>query len=156
MGDVIQLLEAIQFETGKATVRESSYHTLDDVVALLKSHTDLKIAVHGHTDNRGSSKMNRKLSAERAAACVQYFVEKGGIAAERLQSAGFGPDKPVAPNDSSDGRAKNRRVEFKIVEEEEEETPKAPAPKEEAPKPDKPKPDKPQPDKPEPEKPKPE
>ncbi len=112
----VQLLEPIQFETGKSTIKSESFPILDEVVTLMKSRPELKIAVHGHTDNRGGSKMNRKLSAERAAACVTYLVDTGGIAAERLQSEGFGPDKPVVPNDSSEGRAKNRRVEFRIVE----------------------------------------
>ncbi len=113
--DEIQLLQPIQFETGKSRIKAVSFPILDEVVALLQARDDLKIAVHGHTDSRGSAALNTRLSKDRAKACMQYLISKG-IAASRLQSEGFGPDKPVADNETEAGRAKNRRVEFKIVE----------------------------------------
>jgi outer membrane protein OmpA-like peptidoglycan-associated protein len=73
------------------------------------------MGVYGHTDSRGARQMNTNLSKARAASVVQYLVSKG-IAAGRLESDGFGPDKPLESNDTEDGRAKNRRVEFKIIE----------------------------------------
>jgi outer membrane protein OmpA-like peptidoglycan-associated protein len=110
----IQLLEPIQFETAKSTIKQVSYPILDEVVALLSSRKDLKIGVHGHTDSVGSDEMNLQLSKDRAASCVRYLVAKG-IAAGRLQSEGFGETKPVATNDTPEGRAKNRRTEFKVI-----------------------------------------
>ncbi|MCA9640316.1 MAG: OmpA family protein, partial [Myxococcales bacterium] len=113
--DEIQLLQPIQFETGKSVIKKVSYPILDEVVMLLKSRDDLRIAVHGHTDSRGSRDLNTRLSKARAKACMDYLIAHG-IKASRLESEGFGPDKPVAPNDTEAGRAKNRRVEFRILE----------------------------------------
>ncbi len=110
----IQLLEPIQFETAKSTIKPVSYPILDEVVALMKSRKDLKVGVYGHTDSVGGDAMNLQLSKDRAAACVRYLVEKG-IAANRLQSEGFGETKPIATNDTPEGRAKNRRTEFKVI-----------------------------------------
>lgn len=110
----IQLLEPIQFETGKAVIKPVSYPILDEVVTLMKSRKDLKVGVHGHTDSVGADDMNMTLSKNRAASCVKYLVEHG-IAASRLQSEGFGETKPLQTNDTAAGRAKNRRTEFKVI-----------------------------------------
>jgi outer membrane protein OmpA-like peptidoglycan-associated protein len=110
----IQLLEPIQFETGKSTIKQVSFPILDEVVALLNARKDLKIGVYGHTDSVGSDSMNLQLSKDRAASCMRYLVGKG-IPAGRLQSEGFGETKPIATNDTPEGRAKNRRTEFKVV-----------------------------------------
>ena len=110
----IALLEPIQFEFAKATIKPESYPILDEVVALMKARPKLRVGVYGHTDNRGSRQLNRNLSANRAAACVKYIVGKG-IARNRLESAGFGFDKPIDTNDTDEGRARNRRTEFKML-----------------------------------------
>ncbi|MBX3184231.1 MAG: OmpA family protein [Polyangiaceae bacterium] len=110
----IELLQPIQFETARSTIKAVSYPILDEVVALMRSRSELRIAVHGHTDSRGSQALNTKLSKDRAKACMDYLIRKG-ISADRLTSEGFGPDKPVADNDTEAGRAKNRRVEFRII-----------------------------------------
>jgi len=110
----VALLEPIQFETGKAVIKPVSYPILDEVVTLMKSRPALHIGVYGHTDSKGSDAMNMQLSKDRAASCVRYLVSKG-IAKSRLESEGFGETKPVADNDTAEGRAKNRRVEFKIL-----------------------------------------
>lgn len=110
----VRLLKPIEFETGRATIKEVSFPILDDVLDLMKSRASIRIGVYGHTDSTGSPPNNLRLSKERAAA-VRRYLEGKGIAASRLQSEGFGQTKPVAPNDSDDGRAKNRRVEFKIL-----------------------------------------
>ncbi|MCA9543207.1 MAG: OmpA family protein [Myxococcales bacterium] len=73
--------------------------------------------VEGHTDSRGKDEYNRALSDDRAKAVVAYLTSKG-VAAERLVSQGFGEDQPIASNETKDGRAQNRRVEFVIVERE--------------------------------------
>jgi OmpA-OmpF porin, OOP family len=81
---------------------------------VLSDEPGIRMAVHGHTDNRGSGGYNRDLSQRRAQAVVKYLTDKG-IAVERLEAKGFGPDRPVATNDSDAGRAQNRRVEFKVI-----------------------------------------
>jgi len=110
----VALLEPIQFETGKAVIKPVSYPILDEVVALMKARPALKIGVYGHTDDVGADAMNMKLSKDRAASCMKYLTSKG-IAQSRLESEGFGETKPLVPNDSKEARAKNRRVEFKIL-----------------------------------------
>jgi outer membrane protein OmpA-like peptidoglycan-associated protein len=110
----IQLLEPIQFDTGKATIKPVSFPILDEVVALMKARKDLKVGVYGHTDSVGSDAMNLTLSKNRAAACMKYLVEHG-ISSGRLQSEGYGETKPLTTNDTAEGRAKNRRTEFKVL-----------------------------------------
>ncbi len=110
----VALLEPIQFEFGRATIKPVSYPILNEVVTLMQARPDLRIGVYGHTDNVGSHQLNMRLSKERAASVMNYLIKKG-ISATRLESEGFGPDKPVDTNDTAEGRAKNRRVEFKIL-----------------------------------------
>ena len=82
---------------------------------MLKARADVSIGVYGYTDNKGGKDYNLRLSRARAASCMDYLV-KHGVDAKRLQSEGYGPDKPVADNATEEGRAKNRRVEFKVIE----------------------------------------
>ena len=110
----IKLLEPIQFDTAKSTIKAVSFPILDEVVALMNSRKDLKVGVYGHTDSVGSDAMNLQLSKDRAASCVTYLV-KHGITASRLQSEGFGESKPITTNETAEGRAKNRRTEFKVL-----------------------------------------
>lgn len=113
----IQILKKVEFATGKSTILQQSYPILDEVTRLLKVNPDISLlAIEGHTDNRGSDDLNQKLSADRAKAVLDYLVNKGGIAANRLMSAGFGPQRPIADNATNDGRQRNRRVEFIIKE----------------------------------------
>lgn len=101
----------VNFDFDKATLRPDAQPVIAQVLALLKDSPDLKLSIVGNTDNVGGHDYNVKLSQQRAASVVAELV-KGGIAADRLQSSGVGPDKPIADNDSSSGRAKNRRVEL--------------------------------------------
>ncbi|MEZ4219820.1 MAG: OmpA family protein [Polyangiaceae bacterium] len=110
----VALLEPIQFEYNKATIKKASYPILDEIVTLMKSRPKLRIGVYGHTDDRGNDNYNLRLSKQRAAACMDYLANKG-IARNRLESEGFGETKPIASNATDEGRAKNRRVEFKIL-----------------------------------------
>lgn len=110
----VALLEPIQFETGKAVIKAVSFPILDEVVTLMKARGNLRIGVYGHTDSKGSDAMNMQLSKDRAASCMRYLVNKG-IKGSRLESEGFGETKPIDTNDTAEGRAKNRRVEFKIL-----------------------------------------
>jgi outer membrane protein OmpA-like peptidoglycan-associated protein len=112
-GDV-ELLQPIEFETGRAVIKPGSFPILDEVVTLMKSRGSIKMGVYGHTDSRGIAAMNMKLSGDRAAAVMGYLISHG-ISSGRLQSQGFGQTKPIADNNTDAGRAKNRRVEFKIL-----------------------------------------
>ncbi len=106
-------VEGIQFATGKATITPRSFATLDQAVAVLKEYGELRVLITGHTDNVGDHDANVKLSEARASAVRDYFIKKG-IAAERIDVKGMGPDQPVAGNDTPAGQAKNRRIEFKM------------------------------------------
>jgi OOP family OmpA-OmpF porin len=112
--DELKLLEPVQFETGTAEIKTNSFTLLDEVVAVLADHPEIRMSVLGHTDNKGSPGYNRELSQRRAQAVVKYLADKG-IAVDRLEAKGFGPDRPVATNATPEGRAQNRRVEFKVL-----------------------------------------
>jgi outer membrane protein OmpA-like peptidoglycan-associated protein len=110
----VEILQPIEFEFGKAVIKEKSFPILDEVVTLMKARTKLRVGVYGHTDNHGGHDLNMRLSGERARAVMNYLASHG-IAKTRLESQGFGPDKPIADNNTDEGRARNRRVEFKIL-----------------------------------------
>jgi outer membrane protein OmpA-like peptidoglycan-associated protein len=107
------VLNNILFETGKAILTKSSYSELDKLVKMM-SNSDVRVEISGHTDNTGGYELNKKLSESRAKAVVDYLISSG-INKDRLTYKGYGPDEPIAPNTSADGRAKNRRVEMKII-----------------------------------------
>jgi OOP family OmpA-OmpF porin len=104
-------LDGVNFDFNSATIQPASYALLDQIVQMLKDNAGWQITLEGHTDNVGGAAFNKTLSAQRAAA-VQAYLVKGGIPAGRLTSVGFGLEKPVASNDTSVGRAQNRRVEI--------------------------------------------
>ena len=79
---------------------------------MLKDHADLSITIEGHTDNTGTAARNQTLSEQRAASVRQYLIDNFKVDAGRLKSAGFGASKPVAANDTQEGRQNNRRVEL--------------------------------------------
>lgn len=107
-------LEGIQFETAKDVLKSESYPILDRVVAIMEKHPEYNMAIEGHTDSSGDDAMNLDLSKRRAKRAMDYLISKG-ISANRLSSEGFGETQPVGSNDTKEGRAKNRRVEFRIV-----------------------------------------
>jgi len=109
------ILKNIFFEVDKAELQKESFMELSRWVNLLKEHAGLRCEIHGHTDNTGTAKYNYRLSVQRAKAVVDYLVGKG-IDADRLTAIGFGKTKPIAPNDTEEGRQKNRRVEIKFLE----------------------------------------
>jgi OmpA-OmpF porin, OOP family len=110
----LKLLEPVQFETGTAEIKSASFSLLDEVVSVLLDNPEIRMSVLGHTDNRGGAAYNRELSQRRAQAVVKYLTDKT-IPVERLEAKGFGPDRPVATNETVEGRAQNRRVEFKVI-----------------------------------------
>jgi outer membrane protein OmpA-like peptidoglycan-associated protein len=114
-GDEIIILEQVQFDTGKATIKKVSDKLLDEVAIVLDTHPEIKkLEVQGHTDDRGTPASNKLLSKARAAA-VMKALTKRGISAGRLVSQGYGQDKPIETNKTDEGRAKNRRVQFIIL-----------------------------------------
>lgn len=112
-GSVVRL-NNIFFDTGKSELRPESGPELDRLVTTLNETPKMVIEVRGHTDNTGSNEINAKLSQDRADSVREYFISKG-IEPDRVASKGFGESKPVATNDTDEGRQKNRRVEFVIV-----------------------------------------
>ncbi|WP_234736214.1 OmpA family protein [Tellurirhabdus bombi] len=107
-------LNNIFFDLGKATLREESFPELDRLALTLNENPKIVIEIGGHTDNTGSNELNLKLSQDRADSVREYFIGKG-IEPDRVASKGYGESKPVAMNDSDEGRQANRRVEFKIL-----------------------------------------
>ncbi len=121
----IVILDRVEFDTNKATIRPESDPILQAVFTILSEHPEIeKVRVEGHTDNRGAHGHNIRLSRQRAEAVVQWLVARG-IEPSRLRSAGLGPDRPIQSNETEDGRQVNRRVEFHI---EKQAANKAPAP----------------------------
>jgi OmpA-OmpF porin, OOP family len=103
----------IYFDTDKIDLKPESTSTLTEVAKLLRADPALKLEVAGHTDNTGGAAHNQQLSAGRAAAVVNALVANFGIERARLAPKGYGDSKPVAPNDTEQNRAKNRRVELR-------------------------------------------
>ncbi len=108
------VMKNIFFETGKNTMKQESFQQLNNVIEFMKDNNTLKLEISGHTDNVGSLSANLKLSEMRAKSVVDYMI-KGGIDKSRLTYKGYGPNQPVAPNNTPAGKAQNRRVEFKIT-----------------------------------------
>jgi len=101
----------IEFETGSANIRPSSFRMLDEIFESAVVAEGLKIGVYGHTDNNGPDAVNQPLSEKRAAAVKAYLVGKG-LKDDRIETTGFGSSKPVADNSTEAGRSRNRRVEI--------------------------------------------
>ena len=108
-------LSGTAFPSGKSTLTTDAKYVLAKLSGMLLAHPESKMAVEGHTDSTGSEKLNLKLSLARAEA-VKTFLTEMGVPDSRMKGAkGFGPEKPVAPNDTAEGRAKNRRVEIVLM-----------------------------------------
>jgi OOP family OmpA-OmpF porin len=102
----------IEFETGSATLTPQGRAILDQMAAVLTKMNTRTVAIIGHTDNAGNRASNIALSQARADAVKGYLVGKG-ISPQQMTATGVGPDQPIASNDTSDGRARNRRIEFR-------------------------------------------
>jgi outer membrane protein OmpA-like peptidoglycan-associated protein len=109
-------VQGINFATNQAKVLPSSFKVLDKAVKVMTDFPEIKFEISGHTDDRGTAEYNKDLSQRRAQAVVEYLLKKG-IAKERLISAGYGLERPLADNKTAAGRAKNRRTEFKLISE---------------------------------------
>jgi OmpA-OmpF porin, OOP family len=101
----------INFDTGKADLKQDGVATVKEIATVLKTNPTLKLGVEGHTDNVGDAASNKRLSEARAKSVTAAIVASG-VDAARVSAAGFGQEKPVADNRTEEGRAKNRRVEL--------------------------------------------
>jgi len=104
-------LTGVTFETSSAVIRPSSFGKLDEVAEALKANPDVRVEISGHTDNIGADASNLRLSQARAESVRRYFIGKG-VPAAQMEAKGYGETKPVATNDTAEGRAENRRVEM--------------------------------------------
>ena len=107
-------LQGIQFNSARSTFKSESYSILDEAVSTLSRYSDVRVLIQGHTDSQGDAVKNKTLSHARADAVKEYLVSKG-ISASRLSINGLGEATPVADNNTSEGRAQNRRVEFVVI-----------------------------------------
>jgi len=107
-------LSVIHFDFDKHNIRQINIPDLDQQVAYLTEHPTARVTVEGHTDSKGSVQYNQRLSERRADAVRQYLIEKG-IASSRIQVAGYSKLRPVADNETAEGRAMNRRTEFEVT-----------------------------------------
>jgi len=110
------VIEGIFFDTGKSTIKPKSKPQLDAAVEVLKKHPSVRVEISGHTDSTGSREFNLELSRRRAEAVEDYLVTHG-VEATRVETRGAGPDEPIADNKTKTGKAKNRRIEFKLISE---------------------------------------
>jgi OOP family OmpA-OmpF porin len=110
----VTVLEDVSFEFNSARLTASARRTLDRVAAGLRGQPDMRVAIGGHTDSIGSDSYNDRLSRERAAS-VLNFLANLGVKSSRMEANGYGESRPVADNDSDEGRARNRRVEFTVL-----------------------------------------
>jgi OOP family OmpA-OmpF porin len=116
-GNTVRILQQVHFAFGSATILADSFPMLQEITNLLKANPGIKkMSIEGHTDNRGSAEINKRLSQDRANSVMNWLVQHG-VEQSRLEAHGFGLEKPIEDNSTDEGRAKNRRVEFKITEE---------------------------------------
>ncbi len=109
------VLNGIRFDFDKSAIKPEFVPVLDEAVDILKKHADKKVEIQGHTDSIGTEAYNEKLGMRRADSVKNYLVDKG-VTAENLSTVSFGESNPVADNGTKEGRAMNRRVEFKVME----------------------------------------
>ena len=107
-------LNNVKFNTGSDELKPESEDELMKLVNILNEHRELNVEISGHTDNKGSKSKNQRLSEKRAIAVKKFLVDHG-IGGDHLKAVGYGSEKPVASNKTEEGRAQNRRTEFKII-----------------------------------------
>ena len=115
VGEKIEITEKVMFEVNEAAIEEESHELLQDVAAVIAEHADItKIRIEGHTDADGSSAYNKDLSQRRATAVMEFLTDLG-VDEARMEAVGYGEEKPIADNETAEGKEKNRRVEFNIL-----------------------------------------
>lgn len=119
----IVINEKIQFELDSAKILPVSHDLLNEVAKVIKEHPQIKkIEIEGHASAEGSDDHNQRLSDKRAKAVMKYLTGEGAIEKKMLSAKGYGETRPIADNETEEGREKNRRVEFTIVEQDVEKT----------------------------------
>ncbi|MCH2109972.1 MAG: OmpA family protein [Polyangiaceae bacterium] len=114
----IEIHDKILFEVRKAEIREESFGLMEEIAEVLKKNPQIKkVSIEGHTDSVGSDQYNQDLSDKRSKAVMQWLVDHG-VEADRLEAQGHGETQPIADNETDEGKEKNRRVEFNILEQE--------------------------------------
>jgi outer membrane protein OmpA-like peptidoglycan-associated protein len=108
------VFDHLNFESGSIQLTPDSTKTVNDLAQILRAYPNAHIQLGGHTDNTGSADANRALSSSRADA-VKVMLVSQGVAADRITTQGFGQDRPVASNDTEEGRAHNRRIELTVT-----------------------------------------
>jgi outer membrane protein OmpA-like peptidoglycan-associated protein len=115
VGKKIEITEKVMFDTAKATIKPESHELLSDVADVMKEHANIKrVRIEGHTDADGTDEYNKTLSDDRAAAVMAFLVD-AGVEEDRMEAVGYGEEKPIADNETDEGKYKNRRVEFNII-----------------------------------------
>jgi OOP family OmpA-OmpF porin len=109
------VLNGIRFDFDKSVIKPEFVPVLDEAVDILKKHADKKVEIDGYCDSIGTEAYNMKLGMRRANSVKNYLVEKG-VTADNLTTESFGESNPVADNKTKEGRAMNRRIEFKVME----------------------------------------
>ncbi|MBC3540222.1 OmpA family protein [Rufibacter sediminis] len=104
----------IEFEFNRAVLKKTSYPTLDRMSTMLSKYPHYNLRISGHADHIGSNEYNQELSVRRADAAKSYLTNTKGVASDRIITEGFGEERPVAPNTTNAGRARNRRAEFRL------------------------------------------
>lgn len=107
-------MRAVQFDLGRSTLKTESFRILNQVGDILKKYPDYNLIISGHTDNSGGASTNQRLSEKRAQTCYEYLISRG-ISSSRLGYAGYGETRPIADNNTKEGRYLNRRVEFELI-----------------------------------------
>jgi outer membrane protein OmpA-like peptidoglycan-associated protein len=107
-------LSGVAFPTGESALKTEGKYLLAKLSGVMLAFDDMKLSIEGHTDSTGSEETNRKLSLARADS-VKAFLTEMGVSASVMKTQGFGPDQPLMPNDTAEGRAKNRRVEIVMI-----------------------------------------
>ena len=108
------VIEGIFFDTDKDTIKSKSETVLNEALDVLKKFPELRVEISGHTDSRGGREHNVDLSQRRADAVKQWMIDHG-IEGSRMTTRGAGPDEPIDSNETKAGRARNRRIEFKLL-----------------------------------------
>lgn len=116
LAELSGVIEGIKFDTDKATIKPGSRANIDKAVEVMKKFPEIRVRITGHTDSIGGYRHNVDLSQRRAKSVKRYMVGNG-IDQSRIETAGYGPDQPIDTNDTVEGRANNRRIEFSIIEE---------------------------------------
>ena len=108
------VFDHLNFASASTQITPESQHTMEDLTAILKAYPAVNVRLEGHTDNVGAKEANKALSESRAVA-IRMRLEASGITANRMETAGWGEERPIASNDTPEGRAQNRRLEMTVL-----------------------------------------